>query len=60
MRSAVCVPPYSNVVSYHTGPPQQANIKRAGKKWDRRREERRKIEEEEFATYDRVCQVCRK
>jgi hypothetical protein len=40
------------MVSCHTGPPQQANIKGAGMKWDRRREERRNIEEEEFAAYD--------
>jgi hypothetical protein len=34
---------------------QQANIEGAGTKWDGRREERRKVEEEESAVYDRIC-----
>jgi hypothetical protein len=39
-------------VPYYTGPPQQADIEGAGMKKDRRREERSKIEKEEFAIYN--------
>jgi hypothetical protein len=41
-----------NIVPCYTGPPQQADIEGAGMKKDRRREERNKIEKEEFAIYD--------
>jgi hypothetical protein len=37
---------------YHTGPPQQADIERAGMKKDRRREERSEIKKEKFTIYD--------
>jgi hypothetical protein len=33
------------------------NIKGARMKWERRREERSTIEEEEFTTYNEVCQA---
>jgi hypothetical protein len=39
-------------VLYHTGLPQQADIEGAGMKTGRRREERSKIEEEEFTIYN--------
>jgi hypothetical protein len=41
-------------VPCHIGSPQQADIEGAGMKKDRRREERSKIEEEEFTIYDQV------
>jgi hypothetical protein len=43
------------IFEYCAGLPQQTNIKGAGMKWDRRRGERSKIEEEEFTAYDQVC-----
>jgi hypothetical protein len=52
LPSAVCILPYSNVVPYHTGLPQQADIEGAGTTKDRRSEERNEIEKEEFAIYD--------
>jgi hypothetical protein len=52
LPSTICISPYSNIVPYHTGPPQQADIEGAGIKKDRRREERCEIEEEEFTIYD--------
>jgi hypothetical protein len=54
LPSAICILPYSNIVPYHTGPPQQADIEGAGMKKGRRREERSEIKGEEFAIYDRV------
>jgi hypothetical protein len=39
-------------VPYYIGLPQQADIEGAGMKKDRRREERSKIEKEEFAIYN--------
>jgi hypothetical protein len=54
LPSAICILPYSNIVPYHTEPPQQVDIEGAGIKKDRRREERSKIEKEEFTVYDQV------
>jgi hypothetical protein len=47
------------MVSYHTGPPQQADLEGAGMKKDRRRKERGEVEEEEFAVYKRVRHRCK-
>jgi hypothetical protein len=52
LPSTIYISPYSNVVLYHTGPPQQADIEGAGMKKGRRREERSEIKEEEFTIYD--------
>jgi hypothetical protein len=41
---------HSAIFEYRAGTPQQANIEGAGIKWDRRREERRKIIE--FTIYN--------
>jgi hypothetical protein len=41
LLSAVCVSQYSNIVPYHTGPPQQADIEGARMKKDRGREEKK-------------------
>jgi hypothetical protein len=52
LPSAICILLYLNIVPYHIGPPQQADIEGARMKKDRRSEERSEIEKEEFAVYD--------
>jgi hypothetical protein len=41
LPSGICILLYSNIVLYHTGPPQQADIEGARMKKDRGREEKK-------------------